>query len=215
MLPDLFAASRAAERLDDGAFLFPGFCAGEAAALHQAAQDVAAVAPFRFLVTPGGHTMSVAMTNCGAAGWVSDRRGYRYDAIDPLTGKPWPAMPALFAALADRAAWAAGFENFVPDVCLINRYEPGAKLHLHIDRDEHEYRHPIVSVSLGLSAVFMWGGKARTDRPRRFAVHHGDVVVFGGESRRNYHGVSPLKAGVHEVTGNCRVNLTFRKALLF
>jgi alkylated DNA repair protein (DNA oxidative demethylase) len=174
---------------------------------------VAAVSPFRFLVTPGGHTMSVAMTNCGAAGWVSDRRGYRYDKVDPLTGQAWPAMPAVFAGLADRAARKAGFAGFVPDVCLINRYTAGAKLHLHIDRDEHDYAHPIVSVSLGLSATFMWGGTARTDKPQRYAVHHGDVVVWGGASRRHYHGVSPLKDGVHEVTGDCRVNLTFRKAL--
>jgi alkylated DNA repair protein (DNA oxidative demethylase) len=213
MLTDLFADVRAEERLDEGAFIYPGFAASEAAALHGAALAVAAVSPFRFLVTPGGHTMSVAMTNCGKAGWVSDRRGYRYDRVDPLTQRTWPVMPEIFAALADRAAAKAGFSGFAPDVCLINRYEAGAKLHLHVDRDEHEFAFPIVSVSLGLPATFMWGGAARTDRPRRYPVYHGDVVVWGGASRRHYHGVSPLKAGLHEVTGACRINLTFRKAL--
>jgi alkylated DNA repair protein (DNA oxidative demethylase) len=212
-MADLFGETREVTRLDEGAFLFPGFGLAEAGDLYAAAMAVAAKNPFRNLVTPGGHTMSVAMTNCGAAGWVSDRRGYRYDALDPLTGTRWAAMPVLFAEMAARAAAAAGFAGFAPDVCLINRYEAGAKLHLHIDRDEHDYAHPIVSVSLGLPAVFMWGGVARTDRPRRYAVLHGDVVVWGGASRRHYHGVSPLKAGVHEMTGACRVNLTFRKAL--
>jgi alkylated DNA repair protein (DNA oxidative demethylase) len=181
--------------------------------LYAAAMGVAAKNPFRNLVTPGGHTMSVAMTNCGAAGWVSDRRGYRYDAVDPLTGTVWAPMPERFLDLARRAAEAAGFPGFAPDVCLINRYLAGTKLHLHIDRDEFDYAHPIVSVSLGLPAVFMWGGTARTDKPRRYALYHGDVVVWGGVSRRHYHGVSPLKAGMHEMTGACRVNLTFRKAL--
>jgi len=201
------------ERLDEGAFLFPGFCLGDAVALYAAAMEVAAKNPFRRLVTPGGHTMSVAMTNCGAAGWVSDRRGYRYESVDPMTGTRWAEMPPVYLAVARRAAAQGGFDGFVPDVCLINRYEGGAKLHLHIDRDEFDYAHPIVSVSLGLPAVFMWGGTARTDKPRRYDVLHGDVVVWGGVSRRHYHGVSPLKAGVHEMTGACRVNLTFRKAL--
>jgi len=212
-MPDLFAATRLTEKLSPGAFLFPGFAAQEAPALLAAVAEIAAAAPFRHLVTPGGHTMSVAMTNCGEAGWVSDRRGYRYDARDPDSGKNWPAMPAIFLALAARAAEAAGFGGFVPDVCLINRYAPGAKLHLHIDRDEHRFDAPIVSVSLGLSAIFMWGGLERTDKPTRHAVHHGDVVVFGGPSRRRYHGVSPLKPGTHPATGACRLNLTFRKAL--
>ena len=212
-MPDLFAASRETEGLSDGAFLFPGFAEGQARALLAAVEGIAAAAPFRHLVTPGGHTMSVAMTNCGEAGWVSDRRGYRYDGLDPETGKPWPKMPEAFFTVSARAAQTAGYENFVPDVCLINRYVPGAKLHLHIDRDEHRFDAPIVSVSLGLSAVFMWGGLERTDKPARYRVHHGDVVVFGGPSRRRYHGVSPLKPGTHPATGACRLNLTFRKAL--
>jgi len=212
-MPDLFAATRVTEKLSDGAFLLPGFAAPEASSLLEAVQTITQAAPFRHLVTPGGHTMSVAMTNCGDAGWVSDRRGYRYDALDPETGQPWPPMPALFLSLAARAAAAACFENFVPDVCLINRYAPGAKLHLHIDRDEHLFDAPIVSVSLGLSAIFMWGGLARTDKPTRHPLHHGDVVVFGGPSRRRYHGISPIKPGTHPATGPCRLNLTFRKAL--
>jgi alkylated DNA repair protein (DNA oxidative demethylase) len=212
-MPDLFAASRATEKLSDGALLFPGFAEGQAAALLAAVESIAAAAPFRHLVTPGGHTMSVAMTNCGEAGWVSDRRGYRYDGLDPETGEPWPKMPEIFFTVAARAALAAGYENFVPDVCLINRYVPGAKLHLHIDRDEHRFDAPIVSVSLGLSAVFMWGGLERTDKPSRHQVHHGDVVVFGGPSRRRYHGIAPLKPSTHPAAGACRLNLTFRKAL--
>jgi alkylated DNA repair protein (DNA oxidative demethylase) len=212
-MPDLFEATRATEKLDEGAYLFPAFCLLEAAILHQTALAIAAKNPFRNLITPGGHTMSVAMTNCGAAGWVSDRRGYRYATIDPLTNTPWQPMPPAFAALAARAAAAAGFENFTPDVCLINRYDPGTKLHLHIDRDEHDYAHPIVSASLGLPAIFMWGGPARTDKPRRYVLYHGDVVVWGGASRRHYHGVSPLKPGIHTLTGTSRINLTFRKAL--
>jgi alkylated DNA repair protein (DNA oxidative demethylase) len=212
-MPDLFAATRDIEKLDEGAFLFPAFCLAAAPALYQAVLSIAASNPFRNLITPGGHTMSVAMTNCGQAGWVSDRRGYRYDAIDPLTNTPWQPMPPLFLDLAARAATAAGFDNFRPDVCLINRYDAGTKLHLHIDRDEHDYAHPIVSASLGLPAIFMWGGLARTDRPRRYPVYHGDVVVWGGPSRRHYHGISPLKPGQHDLTGPCRINLTFRKAL--
>ena len=212
-MPDLFAASRVTEKLSDGALLFPDFATPDAPALVAAVADIAAKAPFRHLVTPGGHTMSVAMTNCGQAGWVSDRRGYRYDILDPETGKPWPPTPDLFLALAASAASAAGFANFAPDVCLITRYIPGAKLHLHIDRDEHRFDAPIVSVSLGLSAVFMWGGLERTDKPTRHPVHHGDVVVFGGPARRRYHGISPLRPGTHPETGPTRLNLTFRKAL--
>jgi alkylated DNA repair protein (DNA oxidative demethylase) len=175
--------------------------------------DVERAAPFRRMMTPGGRQMSVAMTNCGSAGWVTDRRGYRYDPIDPVSGKPWPAMPAVFAELAARAADAGGFAGFRPDVCLINRYEPGAKLSLHQDRDEHDFSQPIVSVSLGLPATFLFGGARRNDRPRRYWLESGDVVVWGGPSRLAYHGIEPLADGDDPVTGRCRINLTFRKAL--
>jgi alkylated DNA repair protein (DNA oxidative demethylase) len=189
------------------------FAGSLAPALLDHVAAIAAAAPFRHLVTPGGHVMSVAMTNCGAAGWMSDRRGYRYETNDPLSGNAWPAMPALFLDLARRAAAVAGHERFAPDVCLINRYVPGAKMSLHIDHDERDLGAPIVSVSLGLQAVFLWGGKARTDKPRRIPVFSGDVIAWGGPSRRNYHGVLPLNDGMHDLTGNCRINLTFRKAL--
>jgi alkylated DNA repair protein (DNA oxidative demethylase) len=209
---DLFPPP-AEETLDPGAVLLRNFAGSLEAALLESVAAIAAVAPFRNLVTPGGHVMSVAMTNCGAAGWVSDRRGYRYETHDPLSGAAWPAMPEFFLNLARRAAAVAGHQGFAPDVCLINRYVPGAKMSLHIDHDERDLGAPIVSVSLGLPAVFLWGGKARVDKPRRVPVVSGDVVVWGGESRRNYHGVLPLKAGLHPRLGALRINLTFRKAL--
>ena len=164
------------------------------------------------MTTPGGFRMSVAMTNCGAAGWVSDRTGYRYDRIDPDNGQPWPAMPASFFDLATGAACAAGYDNFMPDACLVNRYEPGARLSLHQDRDERDHGHPIVSVSLGLPATFLFGGLQRADKSKRLPLAHGDVVVWGGPARLNHHGILPLKDGEHPMTGRCRINLTFRRA---
>jgi alkylated DNA repair protein (DNA oxidative demethylase) len=174
---------------------------------------VAAQAPFRNMVTPGGYTMSVAMTNCGAAGWVTDLRGYRYASHDPVSGDPWPPMPATFESLAARAAAAAGFEGFLPDACLINRYAPGTKLSLHQDKNEADYTAPIVSVSLGLPAKFLFGGLKRNDRVTRIELRHGDVVVWGRAARLVYHGVDTLRDGDHPATGRRRFNLTFRKAL--
>ena len=200
------------EPLADGARLLRGFTMAETPMLLAALETVAAVAPFRHMITPGGFRMSVAMTNCGRVGWVSDRSGYRYDPADPQTGQPWPAMPPSFLALARKAAAAAGFA-FEPDCCLVNRYEPGTKLSLHQDKDEHDFTAPIVSVSLGLPAVFLWGGTRRSDRPRRIRLESGDVVVWGGVSRLTYHGVAPLANGEHPATGRARINLTFRKAL--
>ena len=162
---------------------------------------IAAQAPFRHMVTPGGHQMSVAMTNCGNAGWVTDRSGYRYDGVDPESRSPWPAMPASFRALAAEAAAEAGFDGFAPDACLINRYEPGARMSLHQDKDENDFGAPIVSVSLGLPAIFLFGGLQRSDKPRRFRLEHGDVVVWGGPSRLFFHGVAPLADGEHALTG--------------
>jgi alkylated DNA repair protein (DNA oxidative demethylase) len=156
--------------------------------------------------------MSVAMTNCGAAGWVTDRSGYRYDGIDPQSGKPWPEMPSVFRELAGRAAAAAGFDDFLPDACLINRYQPGARMSLHQDKDERDFGSPIVSVSLGLPAIFLFGGPERSDRPRRFRLEHGDIVVWGGPSRLFFHGVAPLADGEHNLLGRQRINLTFRRA---
>ena len=191
--------------------LLRAFAFTEAAELVTDAGRVAERAPFRHLVTPGGFTMSVGMTNCGRVGWVSDRSGYRYDPNDPDTGAPWPQIPPRFLALAVRAAADAGFPDYDPDACLINRYTAGSKLGLHQDRDEKDAWAPIVSVSLGLPATFLWGGKKRGEPVRRMRLESGDVVVWGGPARFVYHGVAPLKAGEHPLTGPARINLTFRK----
>src|SRR5271165_56301 len=199
------------EPLEEGAVLLRGFATSVAPALLEEVARVVQAAPFRYLVTPGGYTMSVAMTNCGRVGWVSDRTGYRYDPVDPDTGAPWPTMPEQFLDLAARAAAEAGFAGYDPDACLINRYTAGSKLGLHQDRDERDAWAPIVSVSLGLPAVFLWGGKRRSDALRRLRVENGDVAVWGGPARFVYHGVAPLKDGSHPLTGAERINVTFRK----
>ena len=199
-----------------GAAILRGYALPVADALMQGVEAVLAAAPLRHLVTPGGQTMSVAMSNCGALGWVSDRRGYRYLAVDPLSNQPWPPMPNEFLALATRAAAEAGFADFMPNACLINRYEPGARMGLHQDRDEggkeENFSAPIVSVSLGLPAEFLFGGLQRKDKTTRWLLLHGDVVVWGGPSRLAFHGVAPMKAGEHAVLGARRINLTFRWA---
>lgn len=200
------------EALCEGAVILRGFALADGAPILAALQDIVATAPFRHLVTPGGFRMSVAMTNCGTLGWVSDRNGYRYDAIDPDSGRPWPPMPGVFRRLARKAAAEAGFQGFEPDVCLVNRYEPGARLTLHQDRNERGVTAPIVSVSLGLPAVFLFGGLRRSDKTQRMQLTHGDVAVWGGPARMRYHGIAPLKAGHHPSTGASRLNLTFRKA---
>ncbi len=190
-----------------------GFALSEQAQLVAQVTEMAGVAPFRHMITPGGFRMSIGITNCGKVGWISDRKGYRYAEIDPETGKRWPAMPRLFSDLSARAAAAAGFPEFVSDACLINRYEPGARLTLHQDRNEADFEEPIVSVSLGLPATFLFGGATRKERPRRYRLESGDVVVWGGPARLAFHGVAPLKEGLSDLTGGCRINLTFRKAL--
>lgn len=197
--------------LAPGAMILGGFARPYESALLDALRDIVARSPFRHLITPGGHRMSVAMTNCGAVGWVSDRRGYRYSPIDPESGEPWLPMPDVLVRLAGEAAVRGGFAGFQPDACLVNRYEPGAKLSLHQDKDELDLDAPIVSVSLGLPAVFQFGGMARNDRPSRHRLVHGDVVVWGGPSRLAYHGVMPLADGEHPLLGRQRINLTFRK----
>jgi len=188
-----------------------GFASSSSALLLQLINGVSERAPFRFMTTPSGHRMSVAMTNCGVAGWVTDRQGYRYSALDPMTGQRWPALPAALLALACEAAARAGFSAFAPDACLINRYEPGARLALHQDRNERDLEAPIVSVSLGRPAVFLFGGYRRTDRPQHVLLAHGDVAVWGGAARLRFHGVQPLKVGEHPLLGRCRMNLTLRK----
>jgi len=201
------------EVLADGAMVLRGFAQPHHDALLDGVAAVTASAPFRHMVTPGGFRMSAAMTNCGTAGWVTDRKGYRYASADPESGRPWPAIPTVFLRLAAEAAAEAGYPGFVPDACLVNRYEPGAKLSLHQDRDEADYGQPIVSVSLGLPATFQFGGAKRTDPIRKVALRHGDVAVWGGASRLFHHGVLTLKDGEHPRIGRARINLTLRKAL--
>ena len=214
LLSGLNTDERNTEALADGATLLRGFAAAEAADLVAALGPLTARAAFRHMVTPGGYTMSVAMSNCGEAGWVSDRSGYRYDPHDPESGRAWPAMPAAFLDLAVRAADAGGFEGFAPNSCLINRYAPKTRLSLHQDKDEGDFSAPIVSVSLGLPATFLFGGLKRSERPRRIRLESGDVVVWGGPARMTYHGVAPLADGSDRLTGNCRINLTFRKTCI-
>ena len=213
---DLFAsvadAGGSQETIAEGAVLLRGFARPVETELIAALHEIEVQAPFRHMVTPGGYAMSAAMTNCGGFGWVTDRTGYRYDASDPLSGKPWPAMPPSFRALADQAADRAGYAGFSPDACLVNRYEPGAKMSLHQDRDEQDFGAPIVSVSLGLPAIFLFGGLKRSDKPRRFRLEHGDIVVWGGPTRLFFHGVAPLADGEHAMLGRRRINLTFRRA---
>jgi len=189
-----------------------GFALPFERALAADVSAVAAAAPFQHMTTPGGYSMSVAMTNCGALGWVSNPSGYRYSPTDPETGAPWPVMPAAFAELARDAAAALGFAKFVPDACLMNRYEPDARLTLHQDKDERDFREPIVSVSLGMPAVFLFGGLKRKDRPLRVPLEHGDVVVWGGPARLRYHGVAKLEESSHPFAGRARINLTLRCA---
>lgn len=205
-----FARPPAREAFADGAFLLRGFALAEAPHLLAAIDAVVAAAPLRHVETPGGKRMSVAMSNCGERGWVSDRRGYRYEACDPTSGQPWPPMPAVLRALAERAAADVGFAGFAPDACLINRYAPGARMTLHQDRDEADFAWPIVSVSLGLPATFLFGGRSRSGPVQRLPLAHGDVVVFGGASRLCFHGVLPVRDGEHPAVGRARWNLTFR-----
>lgn len=212
-MADLLSCLEPAESIGEKAVVLRGFARDQQSALLAAVDEITAVAPFRNMITPGGFRMSVAMTNCGRAGWVTDRKGYRYDLVDPMTGRAWPSMPASFRDIAARAAEAAVFARFEPDACLINRYEPGTRLSLHRDENERDLTAPIVSVSLGLPAVFLFGGKSRSDRPLRIRLESGDVVVWGGPDRLAYHGVAPLAEGSDPLTGQRRINLTLRKAL--
>jgi alkylated DNA repair protein (DNA oxidative demethylase) len=207
-VPDVRPAQ---EAMAEGAVLLRGFAIPVETDLIAALRAIIEQAPFRHMMTPGGHQMSVAMTNCGRVGWVTDRTGYRYDTNDPEAGKPWPAMPPAFRELAGQAASRAGFTGFSPDACLINRYQPGARMSLHQDKDELDLAAPIVSVSLGLPAIFLFGGLKRSDKPNRFRLQHGDIAVWGGPARLAFHGVAPLADGEQAVLGRQRINLTFRK----
>ncbi|HJT51978.1 MAG TPA: DNA oxidative demethylase AlkB [Nitrosospira sp.] len=212
LFEDIEQCKTKGEELCPGAMVLRRFACANEAVIFEALRDITAKAPFRHMITPGGFRMSVALTNCGSYGWVTDRTGYRYDAIDPDSGKPWPRMPGIFLKLAQDAAANAGFNNFRPDACLINRYEPGARLSLHQDKNERDFEAPIVSVSLGIPAVFLWGSSRRENKPLRVQLAHGDVMVWGGPARLRYHGVLPIKEGYHPLTGAHRINLTFRKA---
>lgn len=209
-MTDLFPGARDHIRLEPGATLLGGFALPHGLCLLRLIAEVAASAPFRHYETPDAGRMSVAMTNAGSLGWVSDRRGYRYETHDPHSGQPWPSMPPAFLDLAQSAAAAAGFAHFEPEACLINRYLPSARLSLHQDRDERNLDAPIVSVSLGVDALFLWGGQRRSDRPRRIKLHHGDVVVWGGPARLAFHGANIIAGHTHPLTGGVRYNLTFR-----
>ena len=213
LFSDTISDAPSYEAFAPGAVLLRGYVLAYIDDILAALDRISAEAPFRHMVTPWGAVMSVAMTNCGTAGWLSDRTGYRYDRIDPDSLRPWPALPDCFRALAGDAACEAGYSGFVPDSCLINRYEPGTRLTLHQDKNERDYAHPIVSVSLGLPATFQFGGPKRSDPVRKFALLHGDAAVWGGPSRLCYHGVAELKDGDHDRLGRQRINLTFRHAL--
>lgn len=209
---DLFAPAGHWEELAAGAMILRGFARDHEAEMAAAIEQVTAAAPFRHMQTPGGHRMSAAMSNCGEFGWTTDRRGYRYTREDPETGHPWPAMPDVFRNIAVTAAEAASFPGFDPDACLINRYQPGARMGLHQDRNERDFDAPIVSVSLGLPATFLFGGERRADRSLRLPLEHGDVVVWGAAARLRYHGIAPLRSGSHPFAGEARLNLTLRRA---
>ena len=215
MSPDLFSHLESPverQSLAPGAVLWRHRLQAEATSLLQALPAILDQAPLRHMQTPGGFAMSVAMTNCGRMGWVTDRSGYRYSQVDPLSGKAWPPMPAAWQEAAVAAALDAGFPDFVPDACLINRYAPGAKMALHQDKDEADLAQPIVSFSFGLPARFLFGGLARGDKAERILLEHGDVLVWGGPARLNYHGIDPIQPGHHFLTGACRLNFTFRCA---
>jgi alkylated DNA repair protein (DNA oxidative demethylase) len=210
---DLFdGMAQGSEALVPGASLLRGFARAELAGLVAALGQITEAAPFRNMMTRAGYRMSVAMTSCGAVGWVTDGTGYRYDPVDPATGRPWPPMPEAFRLLATRAAAACAYAGFEPDSCLLNEYAPGSRLSLHRDADERDFAQPIVSVSLGVPAVFLFGGLDRGDRTTRVRLESGDVVVFGGPARLAYHGVAPLADGFDPLLGRRRINLTFRRA---
>lgn len=200
------------QKIVENAFFLKGFALSNQENILQDLQQILVAAPLRHMVTPGGFVMSVSMTNCGDLGWVTDKKGYRYTAHDPLTSRPWPAMPTSFVALAKSAASEAGFNHFTPDACLINEYKVGARMSLHQDKNEQDFSQPIVSVSLGCTASFQFGGLERADKTIKIQLNHGDIVLWGGASRLHFHGVLPLKSGVHALLGERRINLTFRKA---
>jgi DNA oxidative demethylase len=198
--------------LAPGAYYLPGFALPGMDTLWRCVQQQMAATPPQQMMTPMGYLMSVGTMSMGSWGWVSDAQGYRYSAINPSNNQPWPPLPAAILQLAADAAEKAGYPHFVPDSCLINVYTPGSKMGLHQDKNERDFSQPIISVSLGIPAIFLFGGAKRSDKPARILLQHGDVVVWGGASRRFYHGVAAIKPHAHSLTGNLRINLTLRKA---
>lgn len=201
-----------AEQIGEQAWVLRGFALSRIDQLLSELNTVLAAAPLRHMVTPGGFSMSVGTSSCGSLGWITDRKGYRYSSVDPLSGLPWPALPTVFVDLARAAAEQAGFAEFAPDSCLINQYVPSAKMSLHQDKDEKAYAAPIVSLSLGLPAMFLFGGFERGDKCQRIPLLHADMVIWGGVDRLRFHGVLPIKPGHHPKLGERRINLTFRVA---
>lgn len=198
--------------LAEGAMVLRRFATPVVVALMEGVEAVVAQSPLRRLIVPNGRPMRIEMTNCGLVGWVNIDGRYRYSRVDPLTGRSWPGMPATFRRIAGAAASAAGYPDFQPAVCIINRYAVGADLQMHQDRDDTQDRQPVVSVSLGLPAIFHFGGQGRGEKPLTIPLDDGDVVVWGGASRMHRHGVAPVAPGVHPRTGAYRYNLTFRTA---
>lgn len=211
---DLFSSSEDSggrHEIAEDAYLLPGYATSQAIELCSAIDTVLLQSPLRHYQTRMG-LMSVGMSCCGALGWVADTRGYRYSALDPNNGQPWPGLPDSIRNLAQSAASDCGFDGFEPDACLINEYQLGAKMGLHQDRDERDMRWPIVSISLGMTAQFQFGGATRRAPVHRFDLVHGDVLVWGGRTRLNFHGVAPLDGSPHPLLGARRWNLTLRRA---
>lgn len=207
-MEDLFS-----KRIDivPGMVLLRGFA--NSPILIESLSQVLAHSPLRQMETSRGFKMSVHTSNCGEAGWISDRRGYRYVKQDPLNGKPWPDLPIAFKSVAQDAAIEAGFSAYEPDVCLINRYRPGNQMGAHQDKDEQDFTQPIVSVSLGIDARFFVIGPEKRGSSTAVDLTDGDVLVFGGPARKFFHGVRKLRESIHPALGAVRWNLTFRKAL--
>ena len=206
----LFASIEGTERLGEGIVLWRA--AIDEARYAATIARLALEAPFRHMLTPGGRQMSVAITNCGSMGWVSDTHGYRYSATDPDSSMPWPAIPPDWLHDASHAAFRCGFSGFTPDACLINRYEIGNRMGSHQDRNEVDFTQPVVSMSIGLPAEFTFHGASRAGTAGRVDLHSGDILVWGGPARLYFHSVRPIRAGVHPLCGALRYNLTFRRA---
>lgn len=210
-MPDLFSNNRPPiEEIYPDLFVLANFV--DTNPLMVQVERITKVSPFRKMMTPNGHYTGVALTNCGDFGWTSDRNEYRYSSSDPLNNQPWLAIPESFKALAKNAAHVAGFKDFEPDACLINQYLIGTKLGSHQDKNEKDFSQPIVSVSIGLSAVFQIFGNQRAGQAINYRLYDGDVVVWGNSARLCYHGVRTLSAAELDPTCQQRINITFRKS---